>query len=201
MRSRLAAFVPLAVVCLAAFPPDLCVGRRNPHDGSCGPQGRRSAREPAHGGERRTRRGRAVGAGEKPPSVGISNLDPSDDRCDGAGRRGEALHLQVGEDHHHDGHQHDRPYPGSAAAFHQEISRTRHGQSGERHARGLRGCEGCRGSLPGFEPKQVVCQYSFGVKKEGSGGISFEILPVSVSGDATASKQAVQTVSLSFKQR
>jgi hypothetical protein len=58
-----------------------------------------------------------------------------------------------------------------------------------------------RGSLPGFEPKQVVCQYSFGVKKEGSGGISFEILPVSVSGDATAGKQAVQTVALSFKKR
>ena len=58
-----------------------------------------------------------------------------------------------------------------------------------------------RGSLPGFEAKQVVCQYSFGVRKEGSGGISFEILPVSLSGDASVSKQAVQTVSLSFKQR
>ena len=58
-----------------------------------------------------------------------------------------------------------------------------------------------RGSLPGFEAKQVVCEYSFGVTKGSTGGISFEILPVSVSGSATASRQAVQTVSLSFKKK
>ena len=61
--------------------------------------------------------------------------------------------------------------------------------------------QAARGSLPGFEPKQVVCEYSFGVKKEGSGGISFEILPVSVSGGATTARQAVQTVSLSFQKK
>jgi Trypsin-co-occurring domain 2 len=61
--------------------------------------------------------------------------------------------------------------------------------------------QAARGSLPGFEPKQVVCEYSFGVRQEGAGGISFEILPVSVSGDASASRQAVQTVSLSFKKK
>ena len=61
--------------------------------------------------------------------------------------------------------------------------------------------QAARGGLKGFEATQVVCEYSFGVKKEGAGEISFEILPVSVSGGTTAARQAVQTVSLSFKKK
>jgi hypothetical protein len=56
-----------------------------------------------------------------------------------------------------------------------------------------------RGGLPGFEPKQVVCEYSFGVTQDGSGALSLEILPVSLEASGGASKQAVQTVTVSFR--
>jgi hypothetical protein len=58
-----------------------------------------------------------------------------------------------------------------------------------------------RGSLSGFEAKQVVCEYSFGVKEEGSGtvGLTLELVPISVEVGGDVSKQAIQTVTVSFK--
>jgi hypothetical protein len=58
-----------------------------------------------------------------------------------------------------------------------------------------------RGSLPGLEATQVVCEYSFGVKKEGTAGLTLDVLPISVDAHGAASKQGVQTITVSFKKK
>jgi hypothetical protein len=56
-----------------------------------------------------------------------------------------------------------------------------------------------RGTLPGLEAKQVACEYSFGVTKEGTGGLTLEVLPISVDAHGATSRQGVQTITVSFK--
>jgi hypothetical protein len=56
-----------------------------------------------------------------------------------------------------------------------------------------------RGRIEGLEPTNVSCEISFGVTKESSGGLSLAIVPVSAEAGRVSSRQAVQTITITFK--
>ena len=51
----------------------------------------------------------------------------------------------------------------------------------------------------GYEPQQVVAEYSFGIKGDRSGSFSLEVLPMSLEVGGASTLQATQTITVTFE--
>jgi hypothetical protein len=59
--------------------------------------------------------------------------------------------------------------------------------------------EAGRGKIEGLQPTKVSCEISFGVRKEGTRGLVLATVPVSATAGRVSSRQAVQTITITFK--
>ncbi len=59
--------------------------------------------------------------------------------------------------------------------------------------------EDARGAIAGLEKSEVTCEISFGVRKEGQGGLTLTLAPITIEGGRTSAQEAVQTVTVTFR--